>query len=144
MLWRHLFIWGLTTSRAFFVGDVNIFGMRLFIQIRYFFVNNRSVFVLRSLPFGHCDGSWNCGKYLNMAPKYNSIIKNMESVVGIDSIVRKRNRLFKKEFTRFPNWRILLQWLYKRRELWWYYRTVFGVELDMLRDNRITFQAKGA
>ena len=37
---------GLTTSRAFFVGDVNIFGMRLFIQIRYFFVNNRSVFVL--------------------------------------------------------------------------------------------------
>ena len=37
---------GLTTSRAFFVGDVNIFGMRLLIQIRYFFVNNRSVFVL--------------------------------------------------------------------------------------------------
>ena len=37
---------GLTTSRAFFVGDVNIFGMRLFIQIRYFFVNNRNVFVL--------------------------------------------------------------------------------------------------
>ena len=37
---------GLTTSRAFFVGHVNIFGMRLFIQIRYFFVNNRSVFVL--------------------------------------------------------------------------------------------------
>ena len=32
---------GLTTSRAFFVGDVNIFGMRLLIQIRYFFVNNR-------------------------------------------------------------------------------------------------------
>ena len=28
------------------MGDVNIFGMRLFIQIRYFFVNNRSVFVL--------------------------------------------------------------------------------------------------
>ena len=37
---------GLTTSRAFFVGDVNIFGMRLFIQIRHFFVNNRNVFVL--------------------------------------------------------------------------------------------------
>ena len=37
---------GLTTSRAFFVGDVNIFGMRLLIQIRYFLVNNRSVFVL--------------------------------------------------------------------------------------------------
>ena len=36
----------LTTSWAFFVGDVNIFGMRLFIKIRYFFVNNRSVFVL--------------------------------------------------------------------------------------------------
>ena len=32
---------GLTTSRAFFVGDVNIFGMRLLIQIRYSFVNNR-------------------------------------------------------------------------------------------------------
>ena len=27
---------GLTTSRAFFVGDVNIFGTRLLIQIRYF------------------------------------------------------------------------------------------------------------
>ena len=37
---------GLTISQAFFVGDVNIFGMRLFIQIRYFFVNNRNVFVL--------------------------------------------------------------------------------------------------
>ena len=37
---------GLTSSRAFFVGDVNIFGMRLFTQIRYFFVNNRSVFIL--------------------------------------------------------------------------------------------------
>ena len=28
------------------MGDVNIFGMWLFIQIRYFFVNNRNVFVL--------------------------------------------------------------------------------------------------
>ena len=37
---------GLTTSRAFFVGDVNIFGMLLFMQIRCFFVNNRNVFVL--------------------------------------------------------------------------------------------------
>ena len=37
---------GLTTSRTFFVGDVSIFGMQLLIQIRYFFVNNRSVFVL--------------------------------------------------------------------------------------------------
>ena len=42
VLW---WLWGLTTSRVFFVGDVNIFGMRLFIQIRYFFVNNRRVFV---------------------------------------------------------------------------------------------------
>ena len=32
---------GLTTSRAFVVGDVNIFGIQLLIQIRYFFVNNR-------------------------------------------------------------------------------------------------------
>ena len=46
MCTEALFCTGLTTSRAFFVGDVNIFGMRLFIQIRYFFVNNRNVFVL--------------------------------------------------------------------------------------------------
>ena len=39
-------LWGLTTSRAFFVGDVNIFGMRLLIQIRYFFVNNRKTISL--------------------------------------------------------------------------------------------------
>ena len=44
MVWCH--VTGLTISRVFFVGDVNIFGMRLLIQIRYFFVNNRSVFVL--------------------------------------------------------------------------------------------------
>ena len=41
VLGNALVRWGLTTSRAFFVGDVNIFGMRLLIQIRYFFVNNR-------------------------------------------------------------------------------------------------------